>query len=357
MQLTVPQVYKRGKGVLDEIGSYCKSKGQRVLVIGGKTALEITQSSVIKNLKSMGLEVMVEWYGGECTWRNINRLAKIAEKGVIQMIVGVGGGKALDTAKAVAYQIGIPIITVPTIAATCASFTPLSIIYDDQGIYVENSDNSMCPEAVFVDPVVIVNASEKWLYSGMGDTLAKWYELRATTTGVSHTSWTIGGYQMGRVCYDIIKEFGPEAKNAVVKKEVNDALENVLDAIFYYAGTCSILGGDKFRGAAAHSVYMGFTKIPELHHFGHGLLVGFGNLCLLALENRPLEEIKREIQLARDCGIPTRLEDIWKFTEEEIGMVAEFALGTNGIRNMPMKISPEMLERAIRYIDKLSTNV
>lgn len=355
--LIVPGLYKRRKGVLNELGAFCQYRGRRALIIGGKMALEATEESIVSNLKMSKLEAFVEWYGGECTWANINRLAGIATDKKADLILGVGGGKALDTAKAVAYLAEVSCITVPTIAATCAAYTPLSIIYDDHGVYLENSEKAACPEAIFVDPDIIVSAPEKWFYSGIGDTLAKWYELRATTSGVVQTSWTIGGMSNGRICYDIIKEFGPRAQKTIASQGSSEALDYVVDAIIYYAGICSILGGEKFRGAAAHSIYMGFTQIPGLHNFGHGLLVGFGNLCLLALEGREEREILEEIELAQECGIPIKLKDIGVFLESELKMIADFAVKTNGIRNMPTKITSEMTVEAIKHIDSLSAGL
>ena len=69
----------------------------------------------------------------------------------------------------------------PTIAATCAAWTPLSAIYDDNGEYLEFSRKAALPHAVIVDTEIIARAPVRYLVSGLGDTLAKWYELAAST--------------------------------------------------------------------------------------------------------------------------------------------------------------------------------
>lgn len=354
----IPADYKRGPGVLDQVGQFCKERASRVFIAGGKRALAAVEDQLLANLENAGLEVIgPEWYGGECTWANIEKVNDLAVEENAELIIAVGGGKALDTGKGAAYKAGLPCVTIPTIAATCAAFTPLSIIHNEDGVYVENTPLSACPVGIFVDSQIIMDAPDKWLYAGMGDTLAKWYELRATTGNIPTTSGTLGGIQNGKICYDIIKEFGSEAKSALDEEQINPGLGYVIDAIILYAGMSSILGGEKCRGAASHSIYFGFTNIPTAHHKGHGLLVGFGNLCLLALEERSDLELTEEIKLARECGVPTRLSDIADLSQEDLELVAKVACQAADMKNMPMEVRPKMVIEAIQRVDKLSKTI
>ncbi|GAB6099545.1 iron-containing alcohol dehydrogenase family protein [Halanaerocella petrolearia] len=352
--LRIPAVYKRGQGVLEELGDFCQQQAQKVIIIGGKKALQAAQEEILASLKETDLEVVgIEWYGGECTWDNIDKLSDQIREEEAELIISVGGGKSLDTGKAVAYQTNLPCVTVPTIAATCAAFTPLSIIYNQKGVHLANSSKSVCPRAVFVDIDIILEAPAKWLFAGMGDTLAKWYELRATTSQIPTTSWTEGGIDNGKICYNVIKEFGPEAKQAVEEKKLNQDLEYVIDAIIFYAGMSSILGGEECRGAASHSIFFGFTNLAKTQDIGHGFLVGFGNLCLLALESRSRDEVLSEIKLAKECGVPIKLSEIAPLSQEELQKVAQAAAGAEDMENMPFKVTTEMVIEAIEYIDEL----
>lgn len=354
--LRIPFTYKRGREVLKELGPFCKAKADKVFIVGGKKALEAVQDRLKESLEAAVVEIVgIEWYGGECTWLNIEKMSRLAGEKKAELFIAVGGGKALDTGKAAAFKSKLPCITIPTIAATCAAFTPLSIIHDEHGVYVESTALAACPEGVFIDTDVIIQAPAKWLFAGMGDTLAKWYELRATTTKIPTTSWTLGGINNGKICYQVIKEFGPGAKTAMDQQKINEAFENVIDAIIFYAGMSSILGGEKCRGAAAHAVYFGFTNIPQAHAVGHGLLVGFGNLCLLALEHRRTEEILTEIKLAQDCGVPIKLADIADLSPQDLQTVSQVAAAVDEMKNMPFPVNTQMVLEAIEKIDRLSS--
>lgn len=357
-RLNFPALYKRGTGVLEELGSFCQTYADKVILVGGHHALAAVQKAVEISLNGAGVAVVsVLWYGGECTWDNVSMVAAEAKAKGAKMIVAAGGGRALDTAKAAAYQLNLPIVTIPTIGATCAAMTPLSIINDANGGYLENSPKSMAPIGVFVDVDIIAKAPARWLYGGLGDTLAKLYEYRATASKAAPSSWVMGAINNGVTCYEIIKKYGKGAKEAVIKQEATEDLANALDAIIYYAGICSIIGGENLRGAAAHCVYFGFTYIPEAHQWGHGLLVGFGNLCLLALENRDDAEIIEEIKLAIDCGVPVTLAQIASLTEEDLQLVGKIAAQSPDMGNMPFEVTAEMVVDAIKRVDSLSRRI
>lgn len=354
-QIRIPSSYFRGAGVLGKIGEFVNARAKKALLVGGKKAVATVQEQLLASLKQSDVEVVgIEWYGGECTWANIEKLSQTATAKGAELIIAIGGGKALDTGKAASYKNNIPCITVPTIAATCAALTPLSIIHDEHGKYVENSEKSASPAGVFVDTEVIIKAPQKWLFAGMGDTLAKWYELRASTSKIPSSSWTMGGINNGRICYEVIEKFGPGAKNAIEKQVIDDSFEFTIDAIIFYAGMSSILGGDKCRAAAAHPIYFGFTNIPAAHDLGHGLLVGFGNLCLLALEGRSEAEINEAIKLAKDCGVPIKLSEIADLSEADLQIVGEVAANANDMKNMPVEVTQHMVVCSIKLIDRLA---
>ncbi len=127
-----------------------------------------------------------------------------------------------------------------------------------------------------------------------------------------------------------------------------------MDAIILFSGMSSIYGGEKLRNAAAHAIYNGLTKIPESHKVAHGLIVGYGNLCLLALEGRSDEDIIEEIKLAKCCSIPTTLRQIVKLSREELEMVAQVSSQAAAMKCMPFEVTGNMVIDAMGRVDSLA---
>lgn len=348
----------RGFGALGYLGDYCKTLGTKAFILGGKTALAKTEQKLHASLEKAGVNVAAsQWYGGECSRRNISALAEATKKSQADVIIAVGGGKALDIGKIIALECHLPVITVPTIAATCAAITTVSVVYSDEGEFVEMVCFDECPAATVIDTEVILDAPVRWLAAGMGDTMAKWYEYRVSIECAEKTSLTLAALANGKLCYDLIERFGGEARQAVESKKFHEALDSTVDAIILYAGLASIFGGEKIRSAAAHGLHNGLTKIPRAHEVGHGLIVGYGNLFLLALEDRSDAEIIEAIKIAERCAVPTTMSQVIELTKEELQVVAAATILTPDMKNMPFTVTEDMVLQAIRRVDSLSSGL
>ncbi|MDP4128320.1 MAG: iron-containing alcohol dehydrogenase, partial [Bacillota bacterium] len=93
--------YMRGEGLVGQVGDYAASFGKRACLFGGKTALSIVSASLAKDLAQHGLEMLPPiWYGGECSEGNIYNLKNQVETFQPDVLIVAGGGKAIDTVKA-----------------------------------------------------------------------------------------------------------------------------------------------------------------------------------------------------------------------------------------------------------------
>jgi glycerol dehydrogenase len=355
-----PAKYVRQAELLKDIGAYLKEFGEKALLIGGKTALAVIESTVQESLERYGLEREGSvWYGGECSWTNIDRLTAVVRERNPQVLVAVGGGKAIDTVKAVAFAVKLPVVAVPTIAATCAASTPISILYDDEGTFIEISHRSKAPDLVLVDTDVIRNASYRFLSAGIGDTLAKWVESSASVRKAQPTALNRSAVTLAEEIYRLLLEKGPAAIDAVKQGKVDPSVDDVIDSIILLSGTVSGYGGDDCRTAAAHAIYSGLTIFPEVHDTYHGEIVAFGILAQLVMEGKSEETIRQLISFYQKVHLPYTLEDmgIVALSPEEWERLGQVTVEIEDMRNMPFAVTPDMVVQAIRGADHIGRQV
>lgn len=355
-QVFFPATVLRGAGARYQLGTQCARLGSKALVVGGKQALAATADIIREQLLQANVTLMAtEWSGEQCSISQIERLRERVRETGSDVLLAVGGGKALDTGKAVAYQAGIPVVTLPTIAATCAAVTPLSVRYHDDGHFHDLYHLPVAPDAVVIDSELLAKAPLRWLAAGLGDTLAKWYEFRAIDTGSNDSGFTASSRANSAICFELIQRHGPAACQSVAAGESSEALDQALDAIFLFAGLTSIMASGA-HAAAAHALYEGFTVCDKTREFGHGLLVGFGNLCQLALEQRSDDELLEAIRLSHACAVPLTLDAICPdLTPDELDTIVHAAVETPDMANLPFTVTDASLLAAIARVEKLAT--
>lgn len=355
-----PAKYIREDGLLRQVGSYIKEFGSSALFIGGKTALSIVEPLIKESLAESKIENKgFEWYGGECSWSQVERLCQIVQQKKPEVIIAVGGGKAIDTVKAVAFAEGLPVLAIPTIAATCAPSTPIAIMYDDEGTFIEISHRSKAPSLVLVDTEVIVRAPYRFLVAGIGDTLAKWFESSASVKKSEPTALNRSAVKLAHELYQLLLEKGPEAVATIKAGKVDQAVNDVIDSIILISGSVSGYGGDDCRTAAAHAIYSGLTIFPEVHDTYHGEIVAFGILAQLVLEGKSEEEIGELIAFYQQVELPYTLEDmaITDLSQDEWKRLGEVTVEIEDMENMPFAVTPEMVIHAVQGADRIGKKV
>jgi glycerol dehydrogenase len=355
MQLQIsPGIYCREAGALAYAGQYAAAYGAWTCLIGGRTALEAASAALTASLRAAGMTITgkIE-FGRECSYDHVSRLAKLPAVREADVLIGVGGGKALDTVKLLAYQLGKPLITVPTVAATCAAWTPLSVVYDHDGAFVEVSYKAANPAAVLADTDILTAAPAEFIIAGIGDTLAKWYEGEACTRGKAVSQNGAAGLAMARLTCDRLFQLGAEAVAAVRERRNISAVDEVIDAIIMYAGMVSNIGGDACRAAAAHSIYSAFTILPPVHHVRHGAVVSFGILCQMMMDGKRDDEVERFLQFSRRIGLPVTLQELKleDISPQDLMRVAAEALHVPEMVNMPYRVTAEMVADSITAAD------
>jgi glycerol dehydrogenase len=359
--LLAPSRYVQGAGVIREIGVHAARLGTKALLTGGKRSLGASAESIQTSLKEEHIGSRKEHFNGECSDEEINRLVGIAREEGADFIIAAGGGKVIDTGKAVAHLTKVPLIAVPTVAATDAPCSALSVVYTDAGVFERYLVLPHNPEVVLVDTSIIADAPVESLVSGMGDALATFWEAdtcaksRKPNVLTGGTPPTLSAIALARLCYDTLLEYGLQAKLAVENRFVTPAVEAIVEANTLLSG----LGFESGGLAGAHAVHNGFTVLETSHHKFHGEKVAFGTLTQLVLEGRSSDEIYEVLDFCLSVGLPVCLDDlgIHKPTREEIRKVAEATtVPGETIHATWFEVTADMVEAAIWTADALVKN-
>lgn len=354
--LISPGKYAQGKGELKKLNTYVEGLGSKALILISPSGYKRIGKVIEESFKDSSCQIVFDYFNGECCMTEINRLKAIAEEKACDVIIGVGGGKILDTAKAVAYYTKHPVVICPTIASTDAPCSALSVIYTEEGVFEEYLFLPSNPNLVLMDLDVIAKSPVRLTVSGMGDALATYFEARAVkakgATTCAGGNVTLAAMALAELCFDTLMEEGFKAKVALEAGVCTGAVEKVIEANTLLSG----LGFESGGLAGAHAIHNGLTVLEECHHMYHGEKVAFGTITQLVLENVGEDDLGEVIEWCIDLGLPVTLAELGvkEVTEEKIMAVAAAACAPNDtLGNMPFEVTPESVYAAIMAADRL----
>ena len=323
--------YTIGADAYEDIGNVCPAYGKKVAIIGGEKALAAAKDKILRAMEGTGLEVVgVFWYGGEASMENIEMLRPKAAEA--DMLFAVGGGKAIDTCKVLAHSMGRPFFTFPTIASTCAACTSP-------------------PNHIFIDTEIIANAPVRYLWAGMGDTMAKHYECTISSRNDTPAHSDAMGIALSTMCAAPIVRWGRKAMEDCEAHQVTMELTEIILAIIVSTGFVSNFVQVDYTTGMAHAMYNGFTILPstEANHHLHGEVVSYGILVMLTADKQYAERDKI-FAFNKSIGLPTCLADIHA-REEDLPAVTEKALKGIDVRVWPYPVDQQMLIDAVMELE------
>lgn len=351
-----PERYIQGRGILKELCKHIEKIGRAPFILVSASGKKRVEAPIGESAKAQNATLTYEVFGGECSRAEIARLMKAYQASGSDVVIGIGGGKIHDTAKAVAYYAKAPVVIVPTIAATDAPCSALSVIYTEDGVFEDYLFLPNNPNIVLVDVDVISKAPARLLVSGMGDALATYFEARACRAADGPNflggKGTVTSMAIARLCYDTLLADGKKALISLKAGACSRALETIVEANTYLSG----IGFESCGIAAAHAIQNGFTAIEATHDRYHGEKVAFGTLSQLMLENADIQELEQVVNFCLDVGLPTTLSDlgIVEIDKAQLEKVAELACAPNDtMGNMPFAVTPQMVFDAMLSADAI----
>ena len=343
-----PGKYIQGPGEINKLEKYTSMYGKNVAILIDGSLYSELKAQLNEQYKEDSSVEFVK-FGGECSISGI-KLFKAASADIsADVIVGIGGGKTLDTAKAAANELTLPVIIVPTAASTDAPTSAMSIIYSDEGVHEDFYTHGSNPNIVLVDTEIIMKAPVRLLISGMGDALATYFEALANEA--SDTANYVGegyrrtmlGMAISKLCYETLIAKGLQAKIDFENGCCTETVEDVIEANILLSG----LGFENTGCAAAHGIHTGLTALPQARPYFHGEKVAFGTICQLVLENKSSELLEEVIGFCLNVGLPVTLEDLGiEDKEENIKVIAEKAMPD--ITSEPFDLTAAVLSKTIK---------
>lgn len=355
-----PTRYTQGPHATRQLGSEMHNLGLDgpALIVAGRSAIRLLSDTWAKTFADASMRHHVFPFAGECTSAEIGRGDQAARDAQARVIVGAGGGKVLDTARAIAADLSLPVVNCPTIASSDAPCSALSVIYTEAGAFEQYRIYRRNPDLVLLDTTVIAQSPVRPLVAGMGDALATWFEAKVCVdAGVKNMrggASTRSALALAELCYKTLLADGVAAIEALHRGEPDDALERLVEANTLLSG----LGFESSGLAAAHAIHNGLTTAAGTHSYMHGEKVAFGLLAQLMLESQPDSVFKEVVRFSLSVGLPTAFADIGIAdpSRELLETVAKRATSAGEtIHNEPMPVTAEMVIDAMRAADSAAT--
>lgn len=345
------QRYIQGPGELNKVFEYGKKYGDRFLFLVDSGVFDMIRAQVEAIEDRCGCSCAFHSFYGECCRENVDMLVDLVKGSDCNVVLGVGGGKVLDTVKLVADASDLPRIIIPTSASSDAPAADWAAVYDTKGVFLGAVATNRNTELVLVDSTIISRAPARLFASGIADALVTWYEALANERSLTPNNIgrgyarSLAGMAIARESHDILMRDGIQAYEAVKAKLLTPAVENVIEANILLSG----LGFMNAGCACSHGIHNGISALEAGDEFLHGEKVAFGLVGQLVLENAPREELFEIMAFLDALDLPITMEQFnIACTDENLDVIVDYMMNRSLlIHREPIPVTAEMVRNTI----------
>lgn len=342
--------YVSGHNILSDLPKYLENF-QKIAIVTGKKSYDIF-TAFYKN----EIPYPVYRYNGSASREDAQDIADQIQSA--DAIIGIGGGRVLDTAKMTAEALDTEYILIPTLISNCAPFTPIVADYYPNRTFRAMGYITRSPFLTLVDWDFLLATPVDYFVAGVGDTLAKWYEIEGITRQLSSdekTAYIRLGISSAKTILEILLADSVQAIQDLKNKKMSPAFGRITDSIVALAGETGGFAATYGRSAGAHAVHDGLSYIEATHSQLHGKKVAYGILVQLAHTN-DLAEIEKLKPFYQATGLPLKLSElnVLDTSLENLKPVIDHAASKNETFNMVDKnITAENIFAAIQKVESL----
>jgi glycerol dehydrogenase-like iron-containing ADH family enzyme len=358
-----PKQYVSEPGALRRSGELIAGIGKRAAIIAGRKALAVAGPELLSSLENAGISYSIHEFDGYVTAQALQETADAIERIPSEapaLIIGVGGGRVLDLAKAAGDKLALPVVTVPTIAATCAAWSALTVLYDGHGVFGQGLELQEAPVLVLADTDILAAAPRRYLASGISDTLVKWYEIAPLITRGQEQIHNRANLATAGLALEILEAHAREAYRIAGQGIASPAFKETADAVIFLAGQAGSIVGDVVKANLSHAIHNSLTHWEQTHGCLHGEKVAFGLVTQLFLEGRIETEIRPLVELLHDLDQPLTLEKLG-LAGSPGPFAAEIArkvnIGKAIAEQLSFSVAAEEIEQAILNTDRIGRQI
>lgn len=352
-----PQFYQYHIGAIDFVPKVLDEfRAKNILIVHGTVSWEKAQPK-LSFLENEAYQFTYHQYTGECSYYGTELIENIVRNGNIDFIIGVGGGKLTDLVGFAAHRLNVNFGVIPTLASNCAPWTPLSVMYKENGESEGKTEHFLRQAAFFItDPELVIDSPVEYFIAGLADTIAKWYESDAILQQehLKGEPFLEMAAYTAALCKEAITKDSAKAIEDMKKGKLTDEFVHLSEIVFAIAGMVGGLGDMYARNAAAHAIHDAMGKyLPKSHEFLHGEKVAYGIFYQLAIEQK-WQAIDELIPFYEELELPMSLHQMGLYPENEqvIDDMVAFVHSKEKVHLIPVEINEKVLKEAIYQLEK-----
>lgn len=273
--------YRQERGLIARLGEECARFGKKMFIIAGPRSWAAVEQDLTASMESAGVSWELVIYQGECSSGAAHELASKAAACGADEIVGIGGGKNMDLAKATGYLAGLGVLEIPTSISQCAPFACTSVMYTPDGGKDVTWRYQREIDGCYLDLDVIAACPARYMAAGILDAMAKKIEILNGLPDLDLQKTDIDlytAYCVAMHTYDVLER---EADQAIEDARAGVATKAIADVAFMNVPITGVISNTT-RGynqtQLAHVFYdcvrTLFTR--EAHDSVHGEIVAVG---------------------------------------------------------------------------------
>ncbi|WP_026258740.1 glycerol dehydrogenase [Uliginosibacterium gangwonense] len=343
-----PGRYIQGPTALQALNTELVRLGGRAMLLQDDFAAKSLGPRLAAQLTEAGLLAGEAVLSGPNSEANASVNAQAIQRCGAQVLLGVGGGKVLDAAKAAAELAGVALILIPSAASTDAPCSSVAVMQTGEGAFSHYRFLRHNPACVLVDTSVIASAPLRMLVAGIGDALSTWFEAEESRQqgwlNIAGTPPSALALAIARQCYDTVMDCALEAVAQLRNRQPGEAFERIVEANILLSG----LGFESGGLGTAHAIQNGLTALPACRGILHGELVTLGLLAMLNLAQADTyPQVRR---FAQQLGLPVSLADVGlaDASDEMLLQAATLACNSAPMNRVAAGVKPVDIVAALR---------